>query len=100
MTADELLAELDRLSLRLVFHGSKLLVRGHRELFSDGLIIDQLRRHKPLLLAAAKRFPRCCICCATVWEPLLTSWGGKPCHRDCGEAAFQAAKAAGEYGHA
>jgi len=39
----------------------------------------------------------CCICGGAIVERLPTSWGGQPCHRACGEAAFQSAKAAGAY---
>jgi hypothetical protein len=35
----------------------------------------------------------CCECGLPIIERLPTSWGGRPCHRDCGEAAFEREKA-------
>jgi hypothetical protein len=37
--------------------------------------------------------PTCCECGAPIDEHLPTSWGGRPCHRACGEAAFEREKA-------
>jgi hypothetical protein len=31
----------------------------------------------------------CCECGAAIIELVVTWWGGRPCHRDCGEAAFR-----------
>jgi hypothetical protein len=31
----------------------------------------------------------CCECGLPIIERLPTSWGGRPCHRDCGEAAWR-----------
>lgn len=39
----------------------------------------------------------CCVCGAGVAERLTHWWGGKPCHRACGETAFQEAKDRGDY---
>jgi hypothetical protein len=35
----------------------------------------------------------CCECGAAITAPVTASWGGQPCHRDCGEAAFEREKA-------
>jgi len=42
----------------------------------------------------------CCECGTAIIEPVATWWGGQPCHRDCGEAAWRRAVAEGRYlGH-
>ena len=39
----------------------------------------------------------CCECGTLIDERLPTSWGGRPCHRACGEAAWRRAVAEGRY---
>src|SRR4029077_5269567 len=34
----------------------------------------------------------CCECGTAIAERLATSWGGRPCHRKCGEAAWRREK--------
>ena len=34
----------------------------------------------------------CCECGTAIVEPVMTWWGGQPCHRDCGETAFRQTK--------
>jgi hypothetical protein len=41
----------------------------------------------------------CCECGTLIAERLATSWGGRPCHRECGEAAWRRAVAEGGYGN-
>lgn len=33
--------------------------------------------------------PVCCECGAAIIEPAKMWWGGEPCHRECGEAAWR-----------
>jgi hypothetical protein len=42
---------------------------------------------------ATSGYPMCCECGVPITERLETWWGGEQCHRACGEAAFQRAKA-------
>jgi TubC N-terminal docking domain len=60
-------------------------------------LIDRLRQHKPQLVTLVRALPRCCICNATIAERLPTSLGGGPCHRVCGESAFDQARTRGDY---
>ena len=39
----------------------------------------------------------CCECGTLIDERLPTSWGGRPCHGACGEAAWRRAVAEGRY---
>jgi hypothetical protein len=43
-------------------------------------------------------YPTCCECGLPIDERLQTSWGGKPCHRACGEAAWRR-ELLTEFGH-
>jgi hypothetical protein len=52
-------------------------------------LIASLRQHKAELIAALLRV--CCECGEVITERLVTSWGGRSCHRACGEAAWRRA---------
>jgi hypothetical protein len=39
----------------------------------------------------------CIVCRRDITGNLSHWWGGKPCHRACGESAFQEAKSRGDY---
>jgi hypothetical protein len=46
----------------------------------------------PKLHAIVGSRPACCECGTAIVEPVMTWWGGQPCHRDCGETAFRQTK--------
>jgi hypothetical protein len=65
-------------------------------------VLEALRHQKDEIVAVLRpssssstptsKSPRlglaCCECGKPINEPLPTSWGGLPCHRECGEAAW------------
>ena len=74
-------------------------------------LIYEIRRHKPEVIAALRPSTQiinfsgrseaviCTVCRRDITDSPTHSWGGKPCHRGCGENAFQEAKVRGDYDH-
>jgi TubC N-terminal docking domain len=87
LTTLEMLRELEARGIRLVVRGDLLSLRGPENLLRQELT-ERLREHKPAILEAIRHQPACCECGALLLEP-STWWGGEPCHRDCGEAAWR-----------
>jgi hypothetical protein len=101
-----LLMRCQRTGLLLTVDGDKLDVDYEREPPRE--LIEELRRHKAEIMAALARAESvaapshpppirpqtarlgiaCCECGRPFTGRVNTWWGGLPCHRACGEAAF------------
>jgi hypothetical protein len=94
--------------LSLTVEGEALLVDFDGDRPSDHLI-EEIRHRKPEVLAALRRAAPvinlsdrrsasiiCIICRREIASP-SAFWGGKPCHRACGETDFGEAKGRGDY---
>ena len=80
--------------LAVAAEGDKLVIRGPRRAEPVARLLIE---HKPAVMAAlTPPFPKerdgsvCCECGTLIDERLPTTWGGRPCHRACGEAAWRA----------
>lgn len=72
---------------RLWIDGDAIEVAASAPLSAD--LIEQLRLHKPHILALSRQ----CVCCFECGQPILERvaawWGGEPVHRECGERAWE-----------
>jgi hypothetical protein len=88
MTPKGLLYELHNRGFRVaVRHGKRFTLRGPKSELSDDFA-ELLRANRPALLEVIARRPICCECGFVIIEREAW-WGGDPCHRDCGEIAWQ-----------
>jgi hypothetical protein len=96
MSVASILRELVEKGARIGIEEGDLKILARRGALNPKLV-DRLRQHKPQLITLVRALPRCCICNAIIAERLPTSWGGEPCHRACGETAFDQARTRGDY---
>jgi len=87
----------------ITLDGDNLALRAKSE--PPAPVLLALRTHKAEIVEILRRGtpPRpqlglaCCQCGKSITEALPTTWGGLPCHRACGESAFQREKQTGAY---
>lgn len=89
MTTQGLLRELDARGIRVVLQGERVSLRGPGDVLTAELT-EHLRQHKPEILEAARRCPKCAECGAVICpsEPECW-WGLDRVHLACGKAAWQ-----------
>jgi hypothetical protein len=87
MTPKGLLFELHDRGFRVAVTGGRFRLCGPKEALPDDLA-QLLRENRPAVLRVIAQRPICCECGYIIIDREAW-WGGDPCHRECGEAAWR-----------
>ena len=77
MTTQGLLRELDARGIRVVLQGDRVSLRGPGDVLTAELT-EHLRQHKPEILEAARRCPKCAECDAVICPRIRMLVGARP----------------------